>query len=411
MKCTANVFLVAAIANVKEFMPTLRPASLLMLFMGLLSFSGCETDIDVIAPKRDMTIIYGLLEANKTRHHIRINRSFVGEEAASVLATKPGINEYADDELQARIIELFEDGTPSGATWELQSMFIDSKDEGTFNNDSNKIYYFDATLDVERLYKIECKIKVDGEEEKTVTATTDILGSKAANGGLEQLVLVRPKRSGSGSTNQGSDRTSDEVVFVIPSGYAPEFQVQWSGAKGGVRYTTYARLYYKDVDPVAGEVIRKDSVTLPMGTREFAPDAGNASFSVNTQDIYSTIGIEVPDHAITDDFIRIVSDTLQFFVEIANEELSTYIAINQPITEVVQERPEYTNIDNGIGIFASRLVASTRHSNPLLTGRILDNRSMEELLYSNASGSGGYTVTKNFTNDRCVVSITGPNCD
>jgi hypothetical protein len=39
---------------------------------------------------------------------------------------------------------------------------------------------------------------------------------------------------------------------------------------------------------------------------------------------------------------------------VANEELATYLEINSPVTGVIQERPEYTNINGGLGLFASR---------------------------------------------------------
>ena len=39
---------------------------------------------------------------------------------------------------------------------------------------------------------------------------------------------------------------------------------------------------------------------------------------------------------------------------IGTANLDTYIAINRPITSIVQERPEFTNIINGIGLFTAR---------------------------------------------------------
>jgi hypothetical protein len=37
-----------------------------------------------------------------------------------------------------------------------------------------------------------------------------------------------------------------------------------------------------------------------------------------------------------------------------NDDLKSYIEVNSPATGIVQERPIYTNISNGIGLFASR---------------------------------------------------------
>ena len=48
-------------------------------------------------------------------------------------------------------------------------------------------------------------------------------------------------------------------------------------------------------------------------------------------------------------------NSLEFFVTVAGEELNTYLEVNKPSEGISQEKPEYTNIDNGIGIFSSRI--------------------------------------------------------
>jgi len=39
---------------------------------------------------------------------------------------------------------------------------------------------------------------------------------------------------------------------------------------------------------------------------------------------------------------------------VGTQELQTYINVNQPYSSIVQERPSYSNINNGIGLFSSR---------------------------------------------------------
>ena len=41
-------------------------------------------------------------------------------------------------------------------------------------------------------------------------------------------------------------------------------------------------------------------------------------------------------------------------LSIANQELDTYLAVNAPVTGIIQERPVYTNIAGGLGLLASR---------------------------------------------------------
>ena len=380
----------------------------------LMTFQGCETDIDVIAPKRDVTIIYGLLEADKTKHYIKINRAFVGEDSATVLAAKEGVNEYASDEMSAKVLELSETGEVTNA-WDLTATYSTGKEDGAFFSDSNKIYFFEAQLNANRLYKLECIVNVDGEDEKKVTATTDIIGQAASSGGIEQVRLIAPGLSGNpGSTNNQTDRSSDEVKLVNGIEYNSGFKVSWSNVSGGVLYTAFLRLYYRDFNISSGLQTAYDSVTLSIGTRQFDTDEQISFPSIGTEDYFATIGKRVSDlePAEISGIKRIVSDTVQFFIEVANEELATYIEVNQPISGVVQDRPEYTNVLNGIGIFGSRVVANTKRSSIREDGRILDKETLEELLYSNLPQTGDYTKSKSFTRPgRCFVDpATGPKC-
>ncbi|MDC1221061.1 hypothetical protein N8Z47_00170 [Salibacteraceae bacterium] len=381
--------------------------------IAIMTFQGCETDIDIIAPKRDVTVIYGLLEADRERHFIKINRAFVGEDSATVLAAKEGVNEYASNEMSAKVLEINSIGEVLNA-WDLIETYGTGKEDGAFFSDSNKIYYFDAQLNANMLYRLECTVNIDGEDEKKVTATTDVIGQAADGGGINQVVLNKPKKSGSSSTNGGSDRNKQEVSLVSSNDYASGFEVEWSEVSGGVLYTSYLRLFYREFNTTTGGVT-VDSVTLAIGSKNFEKSGSVIQFpGIGTEDYFATIGrrVEDLDTTVIRNIKRVVSDTIQFYLEVANKELSTYIEVNQPISGVVQDRPEYTNVSNGIGIFGSRVVASTRTASVLTDGRILDNRTMEELLYSNLPQSGGYTAPKSFTRPgRCTVNpATGPNC-
>jgi len=127
-------------------MSKVRSLSFLFLSISLFSLIGCETDIDIIAPQKDVTVIYGLLEEAKTQHFIRINKAFIGEESANVLAATSGVNEYSEEELQAVVIELNKQTGQETNRWVLQSTYSTDKEEGVFFSDSNKVYSFNARV-------------------------------------------------------------------------------------------------------------------------------------------------------------------------------------------------------------------------------------------------------------------------
>ncbi|MEQ9186438.1 MAG: hypothetical protein RLP15_01805 [Cryomorphaceae bacterium] len=366
-------------------MSRLRLFSILLMLISIPSIVGCETDIDIIAPKKDVTIIYGLLEPNQNRHYIRINKAFIGEVAASQLAGEPGVTEYTDEELQAYIYEFNPQTDQVSRTWQLIPEYISTKEEGVFFNDSNKVYYFDGTLDVSKHYRIECIVNVAGEEEKKVTAETSIIGNKASSGGIEEVRLIKPNLIGSSSDPSQADRA--EVDFLANGAYRQSQSITWLKASGGVSYTCYYRFYYTEVDKSTGTRSR-DSLLFAIGTKRVSPNqsgGGEITFTMNPEEFYIRINQSIEDYDYDNaDFDRIASDTLQFFLEIADNTLATYIAVNQPATEILQEQPEYTNVTNGIGVFASRLITSTRKKDKEYeSGRVFRRLTLEELLYSN----------------------------
>jgi hypothetical protein len=55
----------------------------------------------------------------------------------------------------------------------------------------------------------------------------------------------------------------------------------------------------------------------------------------------------------TSNLVRYFVD-LDLVMTVGTENLNTYIKVNEPITGITQQRPQFTNINNGIGIFSSR---------------------------------------------------------
>ena len=49
---------------------------------------------------------------------------------------------------------------------------------------------------------------------------------------------------------------------------------------------------------------------------------------------------------------------LDLLMTVGTEDLQTYINVNKPFSGIVQERPVFSNINNGIGLFSSRFTYS-----------------------------------------------------
>ena len=45
---------------------------------------------------------------------------------------------------------------------------------------------------------------------------------------------------------------------------------------------------------------------------------------------------------------------MQLRYSVGSEDLYTYMSVNEPFEGIVQERPVFSNINNGVGLFSSR---------------------------------------------------------
>ena len=48
------------------------------------------------------------------------------------------------------------------------------------------------------------------------------------------------------------------------------------------------------------------------------------------------------------------SNNIEFILTAGNEVFNTYMKVNEPVTGIVTERPIFTNVNNGVGLFASK---------------------------------------------------------
>ena len=57
-------------------------------------FTSCETDIDVTAEWKDITVAYGILNQNDTAHYLKINKAFLGDGNSLVYAQNADSSSY-----------------------------------------------------------------------------------------------------------------------------------------------------------------------------------------------------------------------------------------------------------------------------------------------------------------------------
>lgn len=309
---------------------------------------SCDNDIDVNAPFKETTVVYGAIDADDPVHYIRITRAYLGEQGIY------GGNDVSDslyyDSLQVELIELNENGNITNTFPAVKDNSV-QLDSGFFETDGYHVYRVNATLDEANSYRV----KITRGDDKTITATTDM---------VKEFSVLYPR-----------------FATVNPTAING-MRVEWEQAEDGRIYQAHLHMYYVEFprDNKADSTRGRVTYDFPTFTGSSLAGTGNILTSINTDQFYGNLANKLD--APTGNRIRI-HRRVDLVVDCGADDLATHINVSQPQTGVLQDPPFFTNVDGGVGIFSSM------RSSYALNKR-LHQQAIDELVY------GDYTCHLRF---------------
>lgn len=330
--------------------------------MFLTGWWGCSTEVNLTAPYDSIPVVYGLLEVDADTQWVKINRTWLGDGNQLVAAQISDSSEYSEGSVMAKIVELIpsESGEivgnelATGVEWMLQDTVMDNKStDGIFFGPSQRVYYASMSqraLREDRWYRLEALLP-DGNELK---ATTTMVQSSAGS-------IERPP----------PNLSSYQMGFasVNPDGSAtyPSFPFRWTSAPGASRYAASLKVnfqerYYADDELTLLDSVRDRTISLSLGTRQLNNPNNTQTLeeSFSGERFYSELATRLE---VNPRIRRVLGyydgDTqieraLDFELQVANQDLAIYLDVNESTNSIVQERPLWTNVQGGIGLWASR---------------------------------------------------------
>ena len=311
---------------------------------------GCSTDIELNAPYDRTPVVFGLLDAAQDTQWVRVNRTWLGDGNQFDAALIADSSEYPAEDLTVRIQERV--GGSVAGEWALVDTVIENKSEdGIFYAPEHQMWYFvpQGGLNTDAEYDLTIAIASEAEE---VSSTTNMIAEQIGNitqppPGVNNFKL--------GFASPGFTTTYPDITF------------KWSSTAGASRYDVTVFIHvmeriWSDLDHTDLIEERERIVEWNIGTINTNDDEGGEVLQkeVSGSRFYSTLATQLEvDPYITrvlgtwDEEVQIAR-AVDFVLTVANEELSTYLEVNAPVTGVIQERPEYTNINGGLGLFAAR---------------------------------------------------------
>ncbi len=331
-------------------------------FVAGLLLSGCSTDVELNAEWQETTVVYGLLDQSESYHFIRINKTFLGNANALEMAQVKDSSEYDPSLVDARIEEYL-NGTKL-REWVLRdTLLTDRGDEGDFYYPEYTAYYFiEPSLNQDATYRLVALIGSEGNK-KEVTAETE---------------LVRDFSINSPIANVPGAPSQFNIQFRSGSEYRDQ-TVKYTSSLGSKRFNLQVVMHYTEV---TGTDTAMRSIPWNLGNQKtVSPDVSESLEKVvSGENFYVNLKNRIESSAELNgsDVLKRQFRGIDFVLSAAADELNTFMELQEPVTGIVQERPTYTNVVNGIGIFSSRYSKS-------VPGKWLNYASLIEL------ASGQYT--------------------
>ena len=287
----------------------------------IFALTACKNELNVNAPWQDITVLYGLLDQRQDTNWVRIHRGYLGDQGIYGGNQEPDSLYYKN-----LVVTLFEEDQNGN---QIASFTLDRDvpqpglDSGFFTTEGYHAYRYVGPLNTTSLYRIRVE-KPDGEGENIISETPLVSNFR----------ITKPL-------------SIQRLTFGV-SGQ----DFHWNQAANGRMYQAYLRFHYVELN----EFDKKDSirkfVDYDLSTFIGSNLDGDGSIKTNVgyDEFYRFLQNKIGEANGVVRFYR----GIDIYISAAADDLATYINVSQPAQGIVQDKPLFTNVQNGIGIFSSR---------------------------------------------------------
>ena len=295
----------------------------LILGVFTMLFSACETDFDVNAEWEETTVVFGLLDASDENQlqKIKISKAFLGNMDAYQMAQYSDSINYGVDELDVKIYKWdfnqIEDS--------VELIAVPTYRDGEIFYDSIIVYQFDNVNSfLQKGYEYELVVK-NNKSGNIVTSKSEIVSGFD----FDNIFRTKSKSFQFGLYNN-DDFSSSTITWDDSNDNGKIYQLD---------------LIFNYTEIMDGVDTAKSLIySLPF------IDDTDSKMKIEGNSFFNFLALHLDaNQSVIREFKGI-----DMLMTVGSEDLETYINVNKPITGIVQQRPQFSNINNGIGLFSSR---------------------------------------------------------
>ncbi len=369
----------------------------LIVFVSLI-VTSCKNDLTVLAPGKEVVSVYGILNPNEPLQSIRINKVFATTGDANAAAQDEKIINFDANELVVTL-ERYNTGSTTPQLTTVGNSFkkeivltetVVTTADGAFSNQ-------------QRIWQTTDKLFHTGEYKLVIKKASDLNTTIAS----AQTVVIDSVSTSSGGASPNPFYYINGTVTPMHGGVFPfpisdpadkpkyinydvftvtQF-IKFKSTPNAKTYEVVMRFHY--VDSLIGGATSNEYVDYNFDSQQSAALVGGElflSFKFVTNDFYTNVAREIAKKPTVNIKNR-KSDYMEYIVNAGTENLFTFLQVNAPSSTIAQDKPYYSNITGGVGIFACRstsIVTKDLWSN--FVDKIACNPSTFPLLFCDYSG-------------------------
>lgn len=314
----------------------------LIISLTAILLTSCETDFDVNAEWKDTPVVYGILSQSNRTQSVRINRAFLGEGNALMFAQIADSINYDTAQIRAHI-EDWRNGY-FFRTIKLNPVYVP-------RDTVNQSVFFNPDFPYVLVYKTEAypfyKINSPGD---TVWLNPD----------AEYKLVIKNLKNGKEIRSTSPLVKDFSISKPFYNSLNPQItirnteysnNIKWRAAANGKRYEIVYRFKYKEWQQPGDSTLH--TVDWNLGTYKSKDAIGGYDMETvyTGRDFYSFLKNNIPNNPN----VHRKAYRLELIFTVGADEFNTYLEVNEPSSSIIQEKPDYTNIENGLGLFTSRL--------------------------------------------------------
>ncbi len=301
------------------FLPRMK--KIFSLFIISVLLFSCSNELDITADYKETTIIYGLLNQTDSVQYVQVFKGFLDDNTSALILAQNPDSVFYNDSVEVKL----NDGSQ---TYSLDRIIGPNRAAGVFVDSPNYVYRLPSSVVEDRNYNLTFTNLRTGH---VVTAQSPVVKDFDINFPPEELL----------------------VNFAVTT----PVNVQWRSAENGKIYQLDIRFFYEEWN--VNNPSDKDTfyVDWPIFNQQYSNTTAGGesmSFKIDGLAFYSFLKSRLEENP--DLQRQTLEYPLEFRFFVGAEELYNYIRVNSAQSGItaLSVKPEYTNVNGGLGIFSSR---------------------------------------------------------